>query len=228
VKLGGTAATNVVVVSSTSITATTPVHAAGSVDVVVTNTDTQSGTLPGGYTYTTVSGGISISASPTSVSVHPGTSAAYTISLTPQNGFNSLVSLTCSVPSNDKLGCSFNPTSIGPGSTSMLTVTTTAPTAALVVPAKNKLSPIYALWLSLPAFALAGMGFRSRQRRLGICMMCILIITLTLPLAGCGGGSSSSSGSGGSPGTPAGTYNIMVTGTSGSLTATTNVTLTVQ
>ena len=53
VKLGGTAATGVTVVSSTSITATTPAHAAGAVSVVVTNTDAQSGTLTNGYTYTT-------------------------------------------------------------------------------------------------------------------------------------------------------------------------------
>ena len=45
VSLGGTAATGVTVVSSTSITATTPAHAAGAVNVVVTNTDGQSGTL---------------------------------------------------------------------------------------------------------------------------------------------------------------------------------------
>src|SRR5687767_9213106 len=51
VTLGGTAATNVTVVSSTSITATTPAHAAGTVDVVVTNTDSQSGTLTNGFTY---------------------------------------------------------------------------------------------------------------------------------------------------------------------------------
>jgi hypothetical protein len=51
VTLGGTSATNVAVVSSTSITATTPAHAAGTVNVVVTNTDSQSGTLTNGYTY---------------------------------------------------------------------------------------------------------------------------------------------------------------------------------
>ena len=51
VTLGGTAATNVSVVSSTSITATTPAHAAGTVDVVVTNTDSQNGTLTNGFTY---------------------------------------------------------------------------------------------------------------------------------------------------------------------------------
>src|SRR6266851_5008156 len=52
VKLGGTAATNVNVVSGTSITATTAAHSAGAVSVVVTNTDSQSGTLNNGYTYT--------------------------------------------------------------------------------------------------------------------------------------------------------------------------------
>src|SRR5437016_14667707 len=45
VSLGGTAATNVTVVSSTSLTATTAAHAAGVVNVVVTNSDGQSGTL---------------------------------------------------------------------------------------------------------------------------------------------------------------------------------------
>ena len=57
VTIGGTAATSVTVVSSTSITATTPAHAAGAADVVVTNTDNQAGALSGGYTYTSGTGG---------------------------------------------------------------------------------------------------------------------------------------------------------------------------
>jgi hypothetical protein len=57
VTFGGTAATGVTVVNSTSITATTPAHAAGAVSVVVTNTDAQSGTLSNGYTYSTSTGG---------------------------------------------------------------------------------------------------------------------------------------------------------------------------
>ena len=51
VKLGGTAASNVVVASGKSITATTAAHGAGAVDVVVTNSDTQRGTLSQGYRY---------------------------------------------------------------------------------------------------------------------------------------------------------------------------------
>jgi hypothetical protein len=52
VTIGGTSATGVTVVSSTSITARTPAHAAGAADVVVKNTNNQVGTLSGGYTYT--------------------------------------------------------------------------------------------------------------------------------------------------------------------------------
>jgi IPT/TIG domain len=56
VTFGGTAATGVSVGSSTSITATTPGHTAGAVDVVISNADNQTGTLSGGYTYTSTSG----------------------------------------------------------------------------------------------------------------------------------------------------------------------------
>ncbi len=52
VRFGGTAATNVVVTNATHITATTPSHTAGAVDVVVTNSDGQPGTLSNGFTYT--------------------------------------------------------------------------------------------------------------------------------------------------------------------------------
>ncbi len=51
VTFGGSAATNVVVVSSIKITARTPAHALGSVNVTVTNTDTSTGTLVAGYLY---------------------------------------------------------------------------------------------------------------------------------------------------------------------------------
>lgn len=52
VTFGGTSATGVSVVNSTTITATTPAHAGGLVNVVVTNPNTQTGTLTNGYEYT--------------------------------------------------------------------------------------------------------------------------------------------------------------------------------
>lgn len=51
VTLGGTAASSLSVVNPQTITAVAPAHAAGAVAVVVTNPDTQSGTLAAGYTY---------------------------------------------------------------------------------------------------------------------------------------------------------------------------------
>jgi hypothetical protein len=51
VTLGGTAATNVVWNNSTTITATTPPHTAGDVNLTVTNPDGQSGTKVNAFTY---------------------------------------------------------------------------------------------------------------------------------------------------------------------------------
>src|SRR5205814_2460657 len=79
VSLGGTAATGVTVVNSTSITATTAPHAAGAVNVVITNTDAQSGTLTNGYTYTGTNPAPTVSAiTPNSGSTGGGTPVTIT------------------------------------------------------------------------------------------------------------------------------------------------------
>jgi len=54
VNFGGVPATGVTVVSPTEITATTPAGTAGAVDVTVTRSTGESGTLADGYTYTTL------------------------------------------------------------------------------------------------------------------------------------------------------------------------------
>jgi plastocyanin len=66
VSIGGVAASSVAVGSATSITATTPAHAAGAADIVVTNPDGQSGRLAGGFNYE-----VPVSAPPTVASVGP-------------------------------------------------------------------------------------------------------------------------------------------------------------
>jgi hypothetical protein len=77
VSFGGTAATNITVVSSNSISATTPAHAAGAVSVVVTNTGGQSGTLTSGFTYIAPAPTVS-SVSPNSGSTNGGTAVTIT------------------------------------------------------------------------------------------------------------------------------------------------------
>jgi len=78
VSIGGTAATNIVVVGSTSITAKTAAHAVGAVDVVVTNTDAQFGTLAGGFTYSPTPAPTVTSVSPASGSSGGGTPVTIT------------------------------------------------------------------------------------------------------------------------------------------------------
>ncbi len=65
VTFGGVAATAIVIVNATTITCTTPAHAAGAVNVVVTNLDMQTGTLTSGFTYSSFN-------TPTLTSVAPG------------------------------------------------------------------------------------------------------------------------------------------------------------
>lgn len=77
VSIGGVAATGVNVVSSTTITATTPAHAAGAVDVKVTNGDGQFATLTNGFTFNAPSPTIA-SVAPSSGPVTGGTAITIT------------------------------------------------------------------------------------------------------------------------------------------------------
>ncbi len=85
VTVGQAVATNVTVVNSTTITATTSLHAAGIVDVVVTNPGGTSSRLSGGYTYLPDLP-LSLTASPTTVSAR----GQLTVSWTAPSGQSSL------------------------------------------------------------------------------------------------------------------------------------------
>ncbi|MBB6147452.1 copper(I)-binding protein, partial [Silvibacterium bohemicum] len=76
VTFGTAAATNVVVVSSTTITATAPAGSAGAATVTVTNASGQSGSLTGGFTYT--AGPAVSSVSPSSGVASGGTAVTIT------------------------------------------------------------------------------------------------------------------------------------------------------
>jgi hypothetical protein len=73
--------------------------------------------------------GFSLTATPPTASVNPGGTATYTVSATALNGFTGSINLSATgLPSGTT--AAFNPTSIAPGSSSTLTVTTTGSTAA--------------------------------------------------------------------------------------------------
>ena len=164
--------------------------------------------------------------------VAAGASSTSTITITRVNGLADPVALTCSVTPAATRGptCALNPASLtGATLTSTLTVSTTAATTASLEPRSRGL--IYAMLLPIGGLALLGTGLTSRKKKLwGFFLGCILFSTLII-LPACGGNSSGGGGGGGGhPGTPAGTYTVTVTGTSGSLThaVTPALTVTVQ
>ncbi len=69
VTVGGTAATSIAVGSATTLTFVSPPHAAGAVDVIVTNSDGQATTFTNGFTY-------SAAAAPTITSIAPASGTA--------------------------------------------------------------------------------------------------------------------------------------------------------
>ncbi len=171
-----------------------------------------------------------VSGAPSSTTVTAGQPATYTVAVGPQGGrggiFPNAVSLTCSgVPSLSS--CSLNPPSVTLGAgpvTSTLTITTTAPVFGLVPPISGV--GTRTLWVGVLLFAMLGIAI-AKSRKLAFAVPVAVLAVLFVSQGGCGGG-----GATGprliSPGTPSGTFPITVTGTSGSLQHSTNVTLTVQ
>jgi hypothetical protein len=168
---------------------------------------TVTSTTPAGYS---LSAG---TANPTTIS--PGSSSTSTVTVTPANGYTGTVTLSCSIAPavTPAPSCSFGSTSPVTVSSSSgsgtLTFTTVGPTSALM-----KWTGYYALLLPLPALALIGAGFGSRNSRrkqlLGLLLLSIALAGFIV-MPACGS-NSHNSGGGGNGGTPAGTYTITITG----------------
>lgn len=167
----------------------------------------------------------------TSATVAAGQTASYSLQVVPVNGFSGNVALTCS-GAPDKAVCSVSPNSAsiaGASAALSVTITTTATTSSGVI--SYPPIPPAGLPALFPLAALIGLGTLAATRltrwkpRLGSAFACIFMI---VALANCGGGG------GGSPttttiaGTPKGSFTLTVSGTSGGITRTTNLTLTVN
>ncbi len=171
----------------------------------------------------TVPPDFTLTADPKSVTgVSPGLSATSKITLAATNGFTGSVAFTCAVPlSMTAAACNMNPTSLTTSGTTTLTVTTAAPTSAPppFTPPNWFVGPAVLTGLLLLLLVVA------RKRRLALAFGLLALLLMSAGLVACGGGGG---GVVHNPGTPAGTYAITVTGTSGTLSHTATVSVTVQ
>ncbi len=175
----------------------------------------------------------SVGGTPVSIT-SAGQGATSTVTVTPTNGFVGTVDLACALtPASTSVGVTCNvPASVslsGSSQTATLTISTTAP-HVLSGASTSSQGPHGWGWLAGSTTALfAGicfLGVPSRRRRItGLGLMLLVFFAAGV---GCGGGSSSGGGSAKTGGTPKGTYNITVTATSGSLSHTAGVAVTVQ
>ena len=225
-------ATGATVASSTLTVATTStVSESGSVNVVATNGNV-SHLVPIAVTVNGTSPDFSITSASSALVFSSGQTGTDTIAISPTSGFTDSVALTCAVSSG--LGtttCSLSPASVTGGSgTSTLTIN------AATLSGKLRGAPLPFSHrgiegLSSFAFAL-GMVFTMKPRRSRRskrawrnALLGFLLLGVMMFLVSCGGGSSSGGGGGGT--TPlSGT--VTVTGTSGSLTHSVSIPVTIQ
>ncbi|HXL22311.1 MAG TPA: hypothetical protein VOA78_07590 [Candidatus Dormibacteraeota bacterium] len=219
-------------VSATQLTAAIPaadVATAGSVNVTVTNP------APGGSASAPtqfVIDGFTASGPAAPVSVKAGVEADFTITIKPgANGFaNPITFAVTGLPAHTT--ATFVPASVTPGGTQMTTtlkVMTIAngsapPPPPTRIPPPSRTLPLLALWLTALFACLYGWRFlrnTEHTRRYAVLAPLFLLLVTGGVLAGCSGPVNHN-------GTPVGTSPLIVTATSGTLSQTTTVTLTVQ
>lgn len=172
------------------------------------------------------------SASTQAASVTAGSAAQFIVSAAPTNGFNGNVNLSCSgLPMGAT--CSFSPSQLAVSPTASATSTVTVQTsahAALAPPIQhNRLKAIIDLALLLPfapvlAFTRRRKGRGNHLRLLGVLL---LLLGSTGAMIGCSSYTAPSTQN--NPGAPTGTMSrIIISATSGSVTQSTAVSLSVQ
>ncbi len=163
-------------------------------------------------------GSFTLSGAPSTLTISSGGSGSTTMNVTPAAGFTGTVNLSCSAGSSP-LSCSLAAPSVAvTGTTAVtdkLTVNSTA-SGALHIPANpaNR-------WYAAGGAALAGIlliGLPGR-RRAWQRMLSLMLFFIAVGVVGCGGSSGGSHG---------GSYNVTVTATSGTLSQTSTVSVTVQ
>jgi hypothetical protein len=176
-----------------------------------------------------------VSASASTVTVaSPGASGTLTLTVAAVDGLPGSIqfSATSCAGLPSEATCSFSPTSITESGTTTLTISTKVAVAANLVPQipRPGRHPASGWWLASSGLSFAGivlLGVPSKRRRGSALLSSIVLALLSLTACGGGGGGSTSTPPP-DPGTPAGSYPVVVTATSGALQHAVKLTLTVQ
>ncbi len=169
-----------------------------------------------------------LAVSPASVTVPAGVPASYTAVVTPTGSIPDSVSLSCSsgLPSGATCSVTTNPIpnlDTGAASTTLVINTTARVTTTTGLWPSGR--PLYATWLPVCGLTLLGVGFSGKRRRR---ILFGLIVALALAgiafMPGCSSHTSTTT----TTGTPAGSYTVTVSATSGTAVRTTTIQLVVQ
>ncbi len=166
---------------------------------------------------------------PTSATVSPGQTAQYSLSVSAEGGFNQAVSFTCTGAPTGAT-CTVSPASTAPSGSSAITLAVSVATTSVGTPGWRGFGPIGGRMVmgiigALVALAFAFMSIAKRDRQRAYAALAAFGLAVAMGTAACGG---STPMSGANSGTPAGTYNLTVTGTSTSGTTTLTHSVTLQ
>ncbi len=164
----------------------------GAPDVITANNQSASPTVLLNANGSGTMGNYTITPSATSATVTAGSSATYTLTITPTNHYNGTITLSCgTLPA--LTSCTFNPPSVTLDGNTPATVTVTIGTTAVSAALKplHPNSPI--LLASLSGMGLFGMvlagSLKKRNHWLGV-LTGMFILIMAFSLVGCGGSSS--------------------------------------
>ena len=175
------------------------------------------------YNITAVPPTFTLSSSLSSLAINPGLQGSVTLTVTPQNGFNSAVSFACSgLPSGTS--CSFNPMTVAPSGAPATTQLTIANSAQA---ANQRRVPGPFFPKTVLAVAVCLIGWRKRPRGLQLFLLAAAFSALGL-ISACGGGGATGGGGGGGGGTQPVFATVAVAATSGSIQQTTTISLTIN
>jgi hypothetical protein len=154
-----------------------------------------------------------------------GQSGSTNLTVTPVYGFTGLINFTCDASQIPEATCSVSPASLVTSGTVTVSLTTTAPSTTVPIPAPPWFVPVGVVALLCASLFLAIPGRRWRPKLAFGVLSAALLAGI---LVGCGGGSSSGGGANHNLGTPAGDYTLWLTATSGSLTHKLNIDVIIQ